>query len=79
MKLSKCTHGTIVICTSGDEPEIGMVVGLTYNLMPKVIRSSNLSAIELCEHTIPLIQFPDSTRGIHYSQLELYKDKICQG
>ena len=72
MKLSKCTHGVLVIT---DEDEIGMVVGVTYNVGVRVLmQCGQQSNNDLKDMTIPLVQFPTGTRGINHRCLELYKD-----
>ncbi len=69
MKLSKCTHGKLVVT---DDEEVGMVVGVTYNI--PLIQCGNMSYKELLGRTIPLVQFPAGTRGVHHGNLELFKD-----
>ncbi len=72
MKLSKCTHGTIVIMKDGTYgDEIGMIIGLTYNVSQRL--AAGMTGEELCERTIPLVQFPDRTAPVNHCNLELYK------
>ena len=68
MKLSKCEHGKLVIT---EDKEIGMIVGVKYNI--ELFNCHGLSNEELMERTVPLVQFPKGTRGIHPGNIELFK------
>jgi len=69
MKLSDCKYGTMVITAS---KEVGFVVGLTYNV--DISHTGNMSDEEKLQRTIPLVAFPNGTRGIHHINLYPFKD-----
>jgi len=68
MKLSDCKHGIIVVT---DLKEIGMIVGIQYNI--DLIQCGGFSFKELAERTIPTVQFPKGTRGIHPGNIRIFK------
>lgn len=72
MKLSECKVGILVVenC-QGQLGQIGHIVGLTYNVSIRL--TAGMSVDKLRDHTIPLVAFPDGTRGIHHCHLEIYK------
>lgn len=70
MKLKDCTHGKIVIDSNG---LIGMIVGLQYNVELKY--TGGMDEEELRKRTIPTIQFPDGTRGVHPAHLQEYEGR----
>lgn len=65
MKLKDCKIGVVVINGSLD---LGHIIGFTYNSPV-----SDLSDQERFERTIPLVQFVDSTRGIHPTNMKIFK------
>lgn len=71
MKLQDCTHGKIVI--NPDTGMIGMIVGLQYNVELKY--TGGMDEEELRKRTIPTVQFPDGTRGVHPAHLKEYEGR----
>lgn len=69
MKLSQCQYGAMVI---DNNLNVGHVVGVAYNI--NIRHTGGMSDQDLLDRTIPLVQFADGTRGVHHSNLKLFKD-----
>jgi hypothetical protein len=65
MKLKDCIYGKMVIT---EELEVGYIVGVTYNV--DIAFTGGMTNEDKFEHTIPLVQFPSETRGIHHSNIK---------
>ena len=68
MKIEECKYGTVVITGS---LELGHIVGFTYNV--GIENTGGMSNQDKFDRTIPLVQFADGTRGIHHSNIKIFK------
>lgn len=68
MKLSECKIGAIIIT---DDLEVGHIIGVQYNV--HISQTGGMTNKEKFKHTIPTVRFPDGERGIHHSNIKLFK------
>lgn len=68
MRLKDCKYGLMVIT---EDKEVGFIVGLTYTCGLEY--TGRMSFEEKFENTIPLVAFPNKTRGIHPANIKPFK------
>lgn len=68
MKLKDCKMGILV---QTNDLEVGHIVGLTYNV--HISMTGSMTNEEKLNRVIPVIQFPEGTRGIHQGNIEVFK------
>ena len=69
MKLSECKIGTMVITKY---LKVGHVVGVQYNV--HIAKTGVMTNEERLNHTIPRVRFADGERGVHHTNLKIFKD-----